>query len=288
MSNNYFLYELLNKNKENLISFGGEVDVNAIVKLLKENNFCQLPFKVGDTVFKLFDKNKPENQDTENIINSVEDLATVPTMAFMPVEVTDSNYLLVLNQWNVLFFATEEEASDGKQDFYIALEGKTAEERYENYVKWLDNRKLKMSKITRLSTPDEDFESYLSMSYSNICYAFDCDDSFQQEFEIALQCNALNGLLDTLVYKHLSTGRYLCLTNRGPYNVTGKVCEVVLFQSFDLSDYKNDAPHFLCELIESLTSMLFVHYYCGGIIETDGKKEAIWFREKIVGGEQNG
>lgn len=305
MKNNY-LYELLKENEKKLITFGGQLDVNAIVKLLEENACCSLPCKVEDTVYKLCPRSEgcgycPEDLEkckceacyaggcAYGIFTDANQLATIPTMAIVEVTVTNGNIYEVLKYWNTLYFKTVPDAEEGKQSYYAALEGKTNEERFANYEKWLEGRGLRFSELMNHTTPDEEFERYLAMSYSRICYAVDCDDSFKQEFELVLQCNGINGILETLVYKHLSTGRYLCLTNREPYNTTGKVCEVVLFQSVDLSNYKTDAPYLLCDLIDTLTSMLFVHYYCGGIVETAEKKEALWFREKkIIGGEQNG
>ncbi len=301
MSKNYSLYELLNKNKENLINFGGEVDVNTIVKLLAENNFCQLPFKVGDIVYKLCEKKQLDLCGgivdatvcegcfsfpcLSGFISGEEDLAVMPILSYIPFKVNDINFTAVLDYWNILYFATEEEASDGKQDLYVALEGKTAKERFENYVNWLDNRKLKMSEITRLSTPDDEFENYLHKDFSDVCYAVDNDESFNQNFKFILQCEkAGTNVLEALVYKHIPSGRYLCLDRKEP-NISGRVCEVEVITSISYTSPEELGP----ESTRKVMRMAFEPYFCGGhIVLDDNDKAMVWFKERtLIGGEQN-
>ncbi|MDE6019384.1 MAG: hypothetical protein K2H01_00080, partial [Ruminococcus sp.] len=109
------LYELLSANKENLINFGGQVDVNAIVKLLADNYYCKMPCKVGDTVYKLCPTDKVSecsfsggscetcNSDgcVYGLINNANQLAVIPTLTDVPFRVTNDNIFIVMKYWNI-------------------------------------------------------------------------------------------------------------------------------------------------------------------------------------------
>lgn len=281
MSNNYSLYELLKENSKNLITFGGQLDIPAMIKLLTDNNYCKLPCVAGDVVYKLCNQAIANCKDCPfdsakgcdcGLISSPDALLTIPICNIYPYEVTDDNIFNVLMYWDTLYFASEEMAENGKKSLYAALEGETAEDRFVNYKMWLTGRKIRFSELMHYTTPDEEFETLLKSGYDEIEYRLNNEPSFVEATEMLLNED------DFKVYRHIPSDRCFCLDRRPPYTF-GRVVEVVCFQSIDVGDYQNDESYQLTELVNTLSSMLFVSHYCGGYNHSK-KTEILWFRER--------
>lgn len=279
------LYELLSANKENLINFGGQVDVNAIVKLLADNYYCKMPCKVGDTVYKLCPMDKVnkvsecylsggscKNCDSDGcvygFINKASQLSVIPPLISVPLRVTNDNIFIVMKYWNILYFKTEEDAKSGIDSYYSALEGKTAEERFTNYCKWCDSRKLKMSEVAELTTPDDDFAELISKGYDEVEYYLENTEDIDMVTELLLKKDSFR------VYKHISSNRYFCMDKRKS-NVLGRVCEVELLYAVSYCEPEELKSEELDKLIELSMTPCF----CSGKNYDGDAYNLYWFKK---------
>lgn len=290
MSNNYSLYELLNKNKDKMLNINGQLDVSAVVKLLAKNNYCALPCKVGDTVYKFCPEEQVKNCDLLGKVHCdtcnpdgcvyglfrANDFNTVPVLNIVPFKVTDDNIFNVIKYWGVLYFDTKDLALTVKAHFYGELEGETADERYANYCKWVEAHKFRFSEAAKATTPDEDFDVLIKEGIDGIEYRLENEPSFADATEMYLTEG------DFKVYCHIPSGRYFCLDIREPYTF-GRAVEVELMRSV-LVTGREGSP----ELLEDIRPMLFAPYYCGGYSHSKEATRILWFREKsLKGGDDN-
>lgn len=290
MSNNYSLYELLNKNKDKMLNINGQLDISAVVKLLAKNNYCSLPCKVGDTIYKFCPEEQVENCDLLGKVHCdtcnpdgcvyglfrANDFNTVPVLKIVPFKVTDDNIFNVIKYWGVLYFDTKDLALTVKAHFYGELEGETADERYANYCKWVEAHKFRFSEAAKATTPDEEFDVLIKEGIDGIEYRLNNEPSFADATEMLLKEDRFR------VYRHIPSDRYFCLDRRKPYTF-GRAVEVELMKSVMVTGREGSS-----ELLEDIRPMLFTPYYCGGYSHSKEAIRILWFKEKALkGGTDN-